>query len=103
MVTTSLMVYLFSEERRSVSALFRGLLLISALIFGLWLTNIAGNVGLRKPLSTPSTKVVYGVNVDMTAMVPGTPYTVKMARGGNFFDLAAQLGINTLRITDIRW
>jgi len=36
-------------------------------------------------------------------MIPGTPYTVTTASGGNFFDLAAQLGINTLRITDVRW
>jgi len=36
-------------------------------------------------------------------MIPGTPYTVRTANGGNFFDLAAQLGINTLRITDVQW
>lgn len=46
---------------------------------------------------------IYGVNVDMAAMIPDTPYTVTAAHGGNFFDLAAQLGINTLRITDVQW
>lgn len=50
-----------------------------------------------------SAEVAYGVNVDITAMIQGTPYTVRTANGGNFFDLAAQLGINTLRITDVRW
>lgn len=50
-----------------------------------------------------ASKIAYGVNVDISAMIPGTPYTVKTTRGGNFFDLAAQLGINTLRITDVRW
>ncbi len=56
------------------------------------------------PQSTSSKNVVFdGVNVDITAMIPGTPYTIKTASGGNFFDLAAQIGINTVRITDIRW
>jgi endo-1,4-beta-mannosidase len=36
-------------------------------------------------------------------MIPDTPYTVRTASGGDFFDLAAQLGINTLRITDVQW
>lgn len=47
--------------------------------------------------------MVYGVNVDMTALVPGTAYTITTASGGNFFDLAQQLGINTVRITDFQW
>lgn len=55
------------------------------------------------PPSSFSTGVVYGVNVDITALIPDTPYTVKTASGGTFFDLATQLGINTLRITDVQW
>lgn len=47
--------------------------------------------------------MTYGVNVDMSALVPGTPYTIKTAHGGNFFALAGQLGINTIRITDVQW
>lgn len=50
-----------------------------------------------------SAKIAYGVNVDMTALIPDMPYTIRTAKGGNFFDLAKQLGINTLRITDIKW
>lgn len=44
-----------------------------------------------------------GVNVDISAMIPDTPYTITPTGGGNFFDLASKLGINTVRITDIRW
>jgi hypothetical protein len=47
--------------------------------------------------------MAYGVNVDMTALIPGTPYTVSTARQGDFFALAAKIGINSLRITDYRW
>ncbi len=90
------MVYRFSVAKDSVSALLLGLL--AALLFGLWFANRSAH----KPLWAPS-QVAYGVNVDITAMIPGTPYTVTTASGGNFFDLAAQLGINTLRITDVRW
>ena len=96
MVAKNLMVYRFSMAKGGVSALLFGLL--AALLFGLWFINGSG----YKPLRTPS-QVAYGVNVDITAMIPGTPYTVTTASGGNFFDLAAQLGINTLRITDVQW
>jgi hypothetical protein len=96
MVAKNSKVYLFSLAKYSVAVLLLGLL--AALLFGLWFLN--GSV--YKPPWTPS-QVAYGVNVDMTAMIPGTPYTVMTASGGNFFDLAAQLGINTLRITDVQW
>ncbi len=100
MVTKSLMIYRFSKARRNVSILLIGLLV--ALLFGLWFKNMAENRGVYPSKQTFS-KTVYGVNVDITAMIPDTPYTVRTASGGNFFDLAAQLGINTLRITDVRW
>jgi Cellulase (glycosyl hydrolase family 5) len=44
-----------------------------------------------------------GVNADISSMISGTPYSITTTSGGNFFDLAAQLGINTLRITDMQW
>ncbi|MBV9021070.1 MAG: hypothetical protein JOZ71_10190 [Ktedonobacteraceae bacterium] len=65
--------------------------------------SIAGYGIVHELLSASSTNIAYGANVDMTAIIPGTPYTVTTAHGGNFFDLAEQLGINTLRITDVRW
>jgi hypothetical protein len=89
-----------SVHGRLVSVLLLGLL--AALLFELWITNRDVHKPLRTPSRTPS-QVAYGVNVDMTAMLPGTPYTVRTASGGNFFDLASQLGINTLRITDVQW
>jgi Cellulase (glycosyl hydrolase family 5) len=88
------MVYRPSWAERRISALLLGLLFMS---------SIAGCIIVRKLLPSASPNIAYGVNVDITAMIPGTPYTVKTASGGNFFDLAAQLGINTLRITDIQW
>jgi hypothetical protein len=96
MVAKNLMVYHFSVAKRIVTALLLGLL--AALLIGLWITN----GGVHKLLWKPS-QVAYGVNVDMTAMIPSTPYTVTTASGGNFFDLAERLGINTLRITDVQW
>lgn len=88
------MVYRHSRAKSCALALFLGLLLIS---------SIAGCIIIHKLLPSASPNVAYGVNVDITAMIPGTPYTVKTATGANIFDLAAQLGINTLRITDIQW
>ncbi len=76
---------------------------ISALLIVLLFMSIVVYAIGRLPRQTPSTNIAYGVNVDMTAMTPGTPYTITTASGGDFFDLAAQLGINTLRITDIQW
>lgn len=44
-----------------------------------------------------------GMNVDMMNMVPGTAYTIKSSSGGDFFDQASQLGINTIRIVDAQF
>jgi hypothetical protein len=76
----------------------------SALLFGLWLVGCisAYTIFARQQLLAPA-NMAYGVNVDMTAMIPNTPYTITTRQGGNFFDLATQLGINTLRITDVQW
>src|SRR5947209_2545436 len=84
------------------------ILLLGLVLTGLLsLSDAVGNVSIRKEplpqLQRSETPSAYGVNVDMTALIPGTPYTVTTASGGNFFDLAAQLGINTLRISDFRW
>lgn len=87
----------FSRVKRSV-ALFA---LLVALLTGLWFNTLERKSFYPSVQKYPRT--VYGVNVDITAIIPGTPYTVKTADGGNFFDLAAQLGINTLRITDVQW
>lgn len=90
------MIYHFSVVKRIATALLLGLLV--GLLFELWITNRDA----QKPLRT-SSQIAYGVNVDMTAMLPNTLYTVATANGGNFFDLASHLGINTLRITDVQW
>jgi hypothetical protein len=86
-----------SGTKRSaiVIAVLPGLVLLSA--------GIIVYVSNQRSQPTPSTGIAYGVNVDMTALIPDTPYTVSTASGGDFFTLAAQLGINTLRITDVRW
>lgn len=89
--------FLLSGAKRRMAVLLFGLLFIAALLLALRFSSTT------KSLLTPSTKVAYGVNVDITAMIPDTPYTVRTASGGDFFDLAAQLGINTLRITDVQW
>lgn len=90
----------FSVIKHWKMVLFSGLL--SFLLLALWLKDIDA---YHKPYPLPwsPAKIVYGVNVDITAMIPDTPYTVKTANGGNFFDLATRLGINTLRITDVQW
>jgi hypothetical protein len=44
-----------------------------------------------------------GVNVDVSSLIPGTPYTIAAPGGGDFFDLAHQLNIKVIRITDSRW
>ena len=95
------MVYRFSMTKRRLSVLLLGLVVV-ALLVGLWFRSTIENRSAYKLPQAPS-KIAYGVNVDITAMIPDTPYTVRTANGGNFFDLAAQLGINTLRITDVRW
>jgi hypothetical protein len=77
--------------------------ILLVLLLGLFFMSIAARVSTHKSEQTPSSKVAYGVNVDMTAMISDTPYTITTASGGNFFDLATQLDINTLRITDVQW
>lgn len=97
-------MYRLSTAKRSLAALLLlGLITIPAL--GLWYTKglwFTQNGSVPTPLPTFS-QIAYGVNVDMTAIIPGTPYTIRTASGGNFFDLAERLGINTLRITDVQW
>ena len=88
------MVYYWSLIKRFILALLIGLLFIISFTTYLF---------IHKPIGTPSSNIVYGVNVDMTAMIPGTAYTIKTVGGKNFFDLAVQLDINTIRITDIQW
>jgi hypothetical protein len=90
----NLMVYLWSLIERVILALLIGLLIIISFTTYLF---------IHKPIGTPSSNIVYGVNVDMTAMIPGTAYTIKTVGGKDFFDLAVQLDINTIRITDIQW
>src|SRR5438105_15433157 len=79
--------------------------ILLVLLLGLFFMSMAAGVSIHKSVQTPSPspKVAYGVNVDMTAMISDTPYTITTASGGNFFDLAKQLDINTLRITDVQW
>lgn len=90
------------RERRSRTK--RSVIAIAVLIGLIFLfAGIIVYMSDQKSLPTPSTNVAYGVNVDMTAMIPGTPYTVRTASGGDFFALAAQLGINTIRIANVRW
>ena len=79
--------------------------IILILLFGLlFAISFTAYTFIRKPNErVPSFNITYGVNVDITAMIPGTAYTIKTVEGKNFFDLAVQLNINTIRITDIRW
>lgn len=63
--------------------------------------GVTGTIS-QAPNITPgfNSGLFLGANVDMMNMLPGTPYTIKTATGGDFFDQALQLGINTIRITD---
>jgi hypothetical protein len=88
------MMYCDSRAKSRPSALLLGLCLIGSIF--------AYTIFARQQLLAPA-NMAYGVNVDMTAMIPNTPYSITIGQGGNFFDLAAQLGIHTLRITDIQW
>ena len=78
---------------------------LALLLLGPLLIGCTGALSVRQPVTLPSPAdgVAYGVNVDITAMIPNTPYTVQTPSAGNFFDLAARLGINTLRVTDVLW
>jgi hypothetical protein len=94
------MIYHFSGRKRWITVLLAGLVVV--VLLGLWFRNSIGGRSMST-LPPSLSKIAYGVNVDITAMIPDSGYTVRTADGGNFFDLAAQLGINTLRITDVRW
>lgn len=78
------------------------LALVVVLLLALWFGRNTEN-GNTYTFPPTLAKIAYGVNVDISAMIAGSGYAVRTANGGNFFDLAAQLGINTLRITDVRW
>lgn len=100
MAAKNVKMYRFSGKKRWLAVLL--LALVVALLFGLWFRSSIEN-GNTYNFPPALAKVAYGVNVDISAMIVGSGYTVRTANGGNFFDLAAQLGINTLRITDVRW
>lgn len=100
MAANNAKMYPFSSKKRWMAVLF--LWLVIVLLFGLWFRNNT-EMGNTYPFPPALSKIAYGVNVDISAMIAGSGYTVRTVNGGNFFDLAAQLGINTLRITDVRW
>jgi hypothetical protein len=54
------------------------------------------------PARTRSRASLNGVNVDVGSLIPGTRYTITAPDGGDFFDLARQLNIKVIRITDSR-
>ncbi|MBV9688716.1 MAG: cellulase family glycosylhydrolase [Ktedonobacteraceae bacterium] len=92
MVVKRLRAFSYWRKNKALLALLLGVVLI---------ISIAGYAVVLELLSVSSAHI--GANVDMSAIIPGTPYTITTAHSGNFFDLAEQLGINTLRITDIQW
>ena len=55
------------------------------------------------PARTPSRASLNGVTVDVSSLIPGTPYTIRAPGGGDFFDMARQLNIKVIRIGDSRW
>ncbi len=77
--------------------------IILVLLLLLFIVSLIAYISVSTRMKTPSSTTACGVNVDMTAMIPDTAYTIKTTSGSNFFDLAAHLSINTIRITDIRW
>ena len=105
MASTSLAAHHCMQPKGGITAL--NFSFVAILCFGLGLlSGCVSKPSWTFPWSVSQRVVspgVYGVNVDMAAMISGTPYTVTTAGNGNFFDLAADLGINTLRITDARW
>ncbi|MBV9230232.1 MAG: cellulase family glycosylhydrolase [Chloroflexi bacterium] len=80
----------------------KGVVLL-ALLVGLLIFTLVKNGTIYMQPQVSSVPAAYGVNVDISAMLPDTPYTLTTGSGGNFFDLATQLGINTVRITDVQW
>ncbi|MEO6887924.1 MAG: hypothetical protein ABI324_02900 [Ktedonobacteraceae bacterium] len=83
------------HSSRTISMLLIGLLLTIS-VTSLWFIH-------WQKTMCPASSIAFGANVDMTAMIPGTPYTIQTVQNHNLFELAVQLHINTIRITDIRW
>ena len=77
--------------------------LLLAVLLGLLAISSSSCGILRSQQQVGLVTATRGVNADISSMLPDTPYSITTTRGGNFFDLAVQLGINTLRITDVQW
>lgn len=55
----------------------------------------------RALASTSSASLFYGSNIDISQLVPTSPYYVKNSKGEDFIDIAHRLGINMLRISSV--
>lgn len=50
---------------------------------------------------TSTSNFIYGSNIDMSQLLPTSPYYIKNSRGEDLIDMAHRLGINTLRISSV--
>src|SRR5436853_484777 len=48
-----------------------------------------------------TSKIIYGVNVDMSQLLPGSSRYIVNDRGEDLIDIANKLGINLFRITSV--
>ncbi|HSW89024.1 MAG TPA: cellulase family glycosylhydrolase [Candidatus Saccharimonadales bacterium] len=52
-------------------------------------------------IADSSRNLLYGSNIDMSQLLPTSPYYIKNSQGEDLIDIAHRLGINTLRISSV--
>jgi Cellulase (glycosyl hydrolase family 5) len=64
--------------------------------------NLLLNTFTFSPSVTDNTQIFYGENIDMSQILPTSQYYFVNSKGQDLIDIAASLGINLIRITNIQ-
>ncbi|HSW96512.1 MAG TPA: hypothetical protein VLF89_01670 [Candidatus Saccharimonadales bacterium] len=63
--------------------------------------NAIAKKTVQHTLGSNTNSMFYGSNIDISQLLPTSPYYVKNAKGEDFIDISHRLGINMLRISSV--
>jgi hypothetical protein len=65
-------------------------------------SNLISNISSFLPFTADGMPVFYGENIDMSQILPSSQHYVVNSKGQDLIDIAADLGINLVRITNVQ-
>jgi hypothetical protein len=102
------MVISLTKTHKSSRIILLVLFFICILFLFFFLGRVKKTIGLPITSTTPTVtpnpnpkNLLYGSNIDMSQLLPTSPYYVKNSQGEDFIDIAHRLGINVLRISSV--